>query len=128
MSYLYNEMILEHSSKPRFYEKLDVEPTVGFSPLCGDDYLLYKKDSLITFQGHGCAISKASFSIMATMINGHTDEFNKDLCEKAISSIMTGFTNDSKLRVFSDVHKYPARVKCATLAWRTLQESLNGKG
>lgn len=79
----------------------------------------------VGFKGKGCAISKASFSIMTTLIKGKTVCEALDLKDRAIKFISGEKVDVPKqLIVFSEVHKYPARVKCATLAWRTLENAL----
>jgi nitrogen fixation NifU-like protein len=136
---LYQEVILEHSKAPRNFR---VSPAAtgkaeGFNPLCGDRFTVYLTmdgDSIrdITFQGSGCAISKASASMMTQTVKGKSaaevqklfDSFHK-LCTGQAHS--NGDTELGKLTVFSGVSEYPARVKCATLAWHTLQAALEGR-
>lgn len=121
---LYDEMILDHSKNPRNFKKLDnsTHESHGHNALCGDNYFL----SAIAFQGEGCAISKSSFSIMTTLVKGKTIEEAKELSEKAVRFIMGEAVEVPKeLMCFAEVHKYPARVKCATLAWRTLEKALS---
>ena len=136
---LYQEVILEHSKAPRNFR---VSPAAtskaeGFNPLCGDRFTVYLTmdgDSIrdITFQGSGCAISKASASMMTQTVKGKSaaevqklfDSFHKLCIGQAHSN---GDTELGKLTVFSGVSEYPARVKCATLAWHTLQAALEGR-
>jgi nitrogen fixation NifU-like protein len=140
MSYLrdlYQEVILEHSKAPRNFR---ASPTAtrtaeGFNPLCGDRFTVYitmDGDSIrdISFQGSGCAISKASASMMTQTVKGKsTAEAEKifDSFHKLCTGQANGDADLGKLTVFSGVSEYPARVKCATLAWHTLQAALEGK-
>ena len=136
---LYQEVILEHSKAPRNYRELkDADHKAeGFNPLCGDHFTVYlhmEGDSIrdITFQGSGCAISKASASMMTQSLKGKTRAEAEKLFEN-FHSVVTGQAEDGshaelgKLTVFSGVSEFPARVKCATLAWHTLQAALEGK-
>lgn len=124
---IYSEMILFHSRTPRNFKVLENEEYfLGINPMCGDDYSFQKSINDIGFTGRGCAISKASFSIMTTLVKGLTISEAIDLKDRAIK-FFHGEDVDvpSDLLVFSEIHKYPARVKCATLAWRTLEDALN---
>ena len=136
---LYQEVILEHSKDPRNYR----EPAAtnhkaeGFNPLCGDHFTVYlnmEGDSIrdIGFQGSGCAISKASASIMTQALKGKSKAEAQKLFDTFHKLVTTGATNGArpelgKLAVFSGVSEFPVRVKCATLAWHTLQAALEGK-
>lgn len=137
---LYQEVILEHSKAPRNFRQLAGanRKAEGFNPLCGDHFTVYLEvegDSIrdIAFQGSGCAISKASASMMTQSLKGKTmaeaeklfDEFHKLVTGAAKNN--GGAKDMGKLAVFSGVCDYPARVKCATLAWHTLQAALEGK-
>ncbi len=136
---LYQEVILEHSKQPRNYRELgDADHKAeGYNPLCGDHFTVYlkmdgEKIQDVTFQGSGCAISKASASMMTQSVKGKTlaeaekifDQFHK---------LVTGAERNGnqeqmgKLAVFSGVSEFPVRVKCATLAWHTLHAALEGK-
>jgi len=136
---LYQEVILEHSKAPRNYRELkDAEHRAeGFNPLCGDRFTVYLKtegDLIrdISFQGSGCAISKASASMMTQSLKGKTKKEAKELFEQ-FHKLVTGQAANGnhselgKLAVFSGVSEFPVRVKCATLAWHTLQAALEGK-
>jgi nitrogen fixation protein NifU and related proteins len=137
---LYQEVILEHSKAPRNYRELkDADHKAeGFNPLCGDHFTVYlhiEGDSIrdITFQGSGCAISKASASMMTQSLKGKTKKEAEELFQK-FHKVVTGqaasngnSTELGKLAVFSGVSEFPVRVKCATLAWHTLQAALEGK-
>jgi nitrogen fixation NifU-like protein len=135
---LYQQVILEHNRKPRNYVELD-HPThsaEGYNPLCGDHlkvYLVVNGESVIqevSFVGDGCAISKASASMMTAALKGKTvneakalfEEFQK-LVKKEIDPEKT-LHHLGKLTVFSGIWKYPARVKCAILAWHTMKGAL----
>lgn len=135
---LYQDVILEHSKVPRNYRALpDADRHAeGFNPLCGDRFTVYLKldgDTIrdVAFQGSGCAISKASASMMTQTIKGKTkaeavqlfERFHKLVTGRAASN---GEQDLGKLSVFSGVSEYPVRVKCATLAWHTLRAALEG--
>ena len=140
---LYQDVILEHSKSPRNYRVLaDANHHAeGFNPLCGDRYTLYLHmdgDVIreVSFQGAGCAISKASASMMTQMLKGKTVAEAEKLFEK-FHSMVTGHTpahgthadqgaDLGKLSVFAGVAEYPVRVKCATLAWHTLRAAMHG--
>ncbi len=135
---LYQEVILEHSKVPRTYREMAGadHKAEGFNPLCGDRFTVYMHldgDIIrdISFQGSGCAISKASASMMTQMLKGKTREEAETLFGK-FHDLVTGHGRPSeeeigKLAVFSGVSEFPARVKCATLAWHTLQAALEGQ-
>jgi nitrogen fixation NifU-like protein len=135
---LYQDVILEHSKTPRNFRELQNanHKAEGFNPLCGDHFTIYldlEGDKIhdVTFQGSGCAISKASASMMTQSVKGKSKEEAAKLFEQ-FHSLVTGHANgdsDSlgKLAVFAGVSEFPVRVKCATLAWHTLQAALEGK-
>ncbi|MGC2110934.1 MAG: SUF system NifU family Fe-S cluster assembly protein [Candidatus Korobacteraceae bacterium] len=135
---LYQDVILEHSKAPRNYRELPAanHKAEGFNPLCGDHFTVYldlEGDSIrdVTFQGSGCAISKASASMMTQAVKGKSREDATKLFEH-FHRLVTGHANGNqtelgKLAVFSGVSEFPVRVKCATLAWHTLQAALEGK-
>jgi nitrogen fixation NifU-like protein len=137
---LYQEVILEHSKTPRNYRQLTSanHKAEGFNPLCGDHFTVYldvEGDSIrdIAFQGSGCAISKASASMMTQSLKGKTTADAEKLFAD-FHKLVTGEAKKNgdaremgKLAVFSGVSEYPARVKCATLAWHTLHAALEGK-
>ena len=135
---LYQDVILEHSKAPRNYRQLATanHKAEGYNPLCGDHFTLYldvEGDSIhdISFQGSGCAISKASASMMTQSVKGKTREEAGKLFEqfhKLVTGQASGNQADlGKLAVFSGVSQFPVRVKCATLAWHTLQAAMEGK-
>lgn len=143
---LYQEVILEHSKAPRNFRELQGanHKAEGYNPLCGDHFTVYLeleagesqdggKIRDIAFQGSGCAISKASASMMTQSIKGKTRAEAEKLFDR-FHNLVTGKAgeNDSqtdlgKLSVFSGVSEFPVRVKCATLAWHTLRAALEGK-
>ena len=137
---LYQEVIMDHNRNPRNMGVLDHASHTGegFNPLCGDQidlYLYVNDDSVIEkicFEGKGCAISTASASIMTEVLAGRTVDEAKEYFQVFCESV-TGKHKDGnealdlgKLEVLSGVKAFPARVKCATLAWHTLLASLDG--
>jgi nitrogen fixation NifU-like protein len=135
---LYQETILDHSKHPRNCHAMDDanRNAEGYNPLCGDKLKLYVKmeGDIVkdaSFQGSGCAISTASASLMTESLKGKTRDEALRLLEKFHDLLTTDtpVTKDlGKLVVFCGVRDYPARVKCATLAWHTLKSALNGSG
>lgn len=131
---LYEEMILDHNRNPRNFQKKPEgcnHHAHGFNPLCGDELTinLTVKDGVVIdagFEGAGCAISTASASMMTEAIKGKPlEEVNKLF--NGVHGVLTGSgenTDVGKLQVLSGVREYPARVKCATLAWHTMQAAL----
>ncbi len=136
---LYQEVIFDHNRNPRNFRVMENanRKVEGFNPLCGDHLTLYLnvEDGVIkdaSFQGSGCAISTASVSLMTEIVKGLTEQEAEQLFEKFRQ--MT--TSDSeeinlqalgKLAVLAGVREYPARVKCATLAWHTLDAALKNE-
>jgi nitrogen fixation protein NifU and related proteins len=135
---LYQEVILEHSKAPRNYKALTSADhrAEGYNPLCGDRFTVYlemdgDKIREIGFQGAGCAISKASASMMTQSVKGKTKAEAEKIFEQ-FHELVTGHAHGDaaelgKLAVFSGVSEFPVRVKCATLAWHTLEAALAGK-
>lgn len=135
---LYQEVILDHSKKPRNFRILDGQPKAeGFNALCGDRFTVYVEmdgDRIkdVAFQGSGCAVSKASASMMTASLKGKTREEAKAILGK-FHDLVTGKEDPEhpmdlgKLKVFAGVCEFPARVKCATLAWHTLGAALEGQ-
>ena len=134
---LYQEVILDHNRSPRNFGSLEDADgrAAGHNPLCGDRLAIAVKivDGVVTdlrFDGSGCAISKASASLMTEAIKGKTvDEFHR-LFERfhALVTDQSASADDAtlgKLAVFAGVRDYPARVKCAILAWHTLRSAFN---
>jgi nitrogen fixation protein NifU and related proteins len=135
---LYQELILEHSKAPRNYRRLAEanRKAEGYNPLCGDHFTVYVQtsgDSIqdVSFQGSGCAISKASASMMTQSLKGKTRQQAKELFEHFHQTVTGAKKGDSadigKLSAFAGVAEFPTRVKCATLAWHTLEAALEGK-
>ena len=137
---LYQEIVLEHSSRPHNFRKAEGanRAVEGFNPLCGDRVTLYLqiegdviKD--VSFQGSGCAISRASTSMMTEAVKGKSASEVQRLFEMFHSQITGGGqpSADSEelgdLEAFSGLRNYPARVKCGTLAWHALRAALEGK-
>jgi nitrogen fixation protein NifU and related proteins len=133
---LYQDVILEHSKAPRNYRELPSadHKAEGYNPLCGDHFTVYVNldgESIrdVTFQGAGCAISKASASMMTQSLKGKSKEEAVKLFEQFHQLVTGNGSQDDlgKLAVFSGVSEFPVRVKCATLAWHTMQAALEGK-
>ena len=138
---LYQEVILDHNRSPRNFGTVvgATHSGIGHNPLCGDQLMLYVKVEQgvireIGFQGKGCAISKASASLMTEAVKGRTTEEAEALFAR-FHDLLTGppdvradAKSFGKLAVFSGVREFPVRVKCATLAWHTLRSALAGGG
>jgi nitrogen fixation NifU-like protein len=131
---LYQQLIIDHNQNPRNFRKLEnaSHTADGHNPLCGDEITvsLIEKNGIITditFMGSGCAISKASASIMTSILKGMQVDDAKIWFDNFHTLATTGESPKEmgKLSVLAGVHKYPARVKCATLAWHTFQGALN---
>ena len=135
---LYQEVILEHSKAPRNYRKLTVasHKAEGYNPLCGDHFMVHlnlEGNSIreIGFEGSGCAISKASVSMMTQAVKGKS-RADAERIFATFHKLVTGQENGDraelgKLAVFSGVSEFPVRVKCTTLAWHALQAALEEK-
>ena len=131
---LYQEVILDHSRCPRNFQPLACANRVaeGHNPLCGDRVTVFLKlenDVIqdISFQGSGCAISKAAASIMTSNLKGKTKAQARLMFEDYRRLVTTGVTNqgsEGKLAAFAGVHKFPARVKCAILPWHAVVAAL----
>lgn len=131
---LYQSVILDHNRAPRNYRKPATanRHAEGFNPLCGDrlDLWLSVDDegriADVGFQGEGCAISRASASLMTAAVKGRTAAEALDLFERFHALVTRGDTGPAlgKLAVFRGVMAYPMRVKCASLAWHALKEAL----
>lgn len=135
---LYQEVILEHSKAPRNYRELaSSQRAEGFNPLCGDHFTVFLRlendvVSDVSFQGSGCAISKASASMMTQAVKGKSKAEAEKLFDTFHKLVTQGDANGDraglgKLAVFSGISEFPVRVKCATLAWHTLKAALEGK-
>jgi nitrogen fixation protein NifU and related proteins len=136
---LYQQVILDHNKNPRNYHDMaDATSHVeGYNPLCGDHYTIYLKvdgETIqeVSFTGSGCAISKASASVMSSTVKGKSKGEAEALFE-TFHRLVTGDASGlsaadlGRLAAFSGVSEFPARVKCATLAWHTLRSALEGK-
>jgi len=137
---LYQEIILDHNRNPRNFKKMeDASCSVdGYNPLCGDHYTIFLKldngiIKEISFQGSGCAISKASASVMSTVLKGKTRAEAELLFEKFHHLVRGENKNENsaeelgKLAAFAGVSEFPARVKCAILPWHTMKNALEEK-
>lgn len=133
---LYQEVILDHSKSPRNYTKLEGanRTAQGHNPLCGDHVTMYlhvdgNTVQDISWQGSGCAISRASASILTTAVKGKSVAEVKALFAQVHDMVTTGKSNGDlgKLAVFAGVHKFPARVKCAILPWHAAVAAVEGK-
>jgi nitrogen fixation NifU-like protein len=135
---LYQQVILEHNKRPRNFIKLDpcTHEAEGYNPLCGDHLKVYLRVNAqgvideISFTGDGCAISKASGSMMTAALKGKTVDEAKVLFEefrKLVTKESDAGEHLGKLMVFSGIWKYPSRVKCAILAWHTMKGALDRK-
>jgi nitrogen fixation NifU-like protein len=140
LSELYQQVILDHNKKPRNFKVIEAadRQQEGYNPLCGDQLVLYLKlngDVIedVGFQGSGCAISKASASMMTTAIKGKTkaeadtlfNEFHHMV--KGELDPETEENHLGRLKILSGVREFPARVKCASLSWHTLHAALNNQ-
>ena len=139
LSELYQEVILDHNNSPRNFREIDGATQIaeGYNALCGDRVVVYLQldnDVIgdISFQGSGCAISKASVSMMTVSLKGKTRTEAEELFQR-FHSMVIGAANRAidpqalgKLAVFSGVREFPARVKCANLAWHALHAALDG--
>jgi nitrogen fixation NifU-like protein len=141
LSELYQQVILDHNKRPRNFCKLEEanRTAEGYNPLCGDQltvYLQLEDETVrdISFEGSGCAISKAAASMMTQSIKGKTrqeaeklfDEFHRMVTGQLDEE--TAPNNLGRLTIFSGVRDFPARVKCASLSWHTMHAALNNAG
>lgn len=136
---IYQEVILEHAKSPRNFRALEgaEHQAEGFNPLCGDHcsvYIAMNGDVIqdISFQGSGCAISRASASMMTQALKGKTAAEAEEVFRNFHRMVRGENGRESpatlgKLDAFAGVSGFPARVKCATLAWHTLQAALHGE-
>jgi nitrogen fixation NifU-like protein len=139
---LYQTTILDHSRQPKNFHKLEdaTHQAEGYNPLCGDKVRVYLKvagDKVtdISFEGVGCAISTASASLMTEALKGKSVAHARALFEKLHATVTGRDDEDTnghdsvdigKLAVLEGVRQYPLRVKCATLAWHTLRNAIDG--
>ena len=140
LSELYQQVILDHNKKPRNFRKMEdaTQHADGFNPLCGDQLTVYLRlaDDLIeevSFEGSGCAISKASASMMTQSVKGKTRDEAEKLFEEFHRMVIGELDEEStpndlgRLKIFSGVREFPARDKCASLPWHTLHAALAGE-
>jgi nitrogen fixation protein NifU and related proteins len=136
LSDLYQEVILDHNRRPRNFHRLDEAShhAEGYNPLCGDRVTVFVKvddDRIadVAFQGSGCAISKASASLMTDRLKGCTVREARDLFERFHTMVTTPPDREvedlGKLSALAGVREFPVRVKCASLAWHTLKAALD---
>jgi len=134
---LYQQVILDHNKAPRNYRKMEdaTRRVEGYNPLCGDHFTVYVKvdgDRIVdvSFEGAGCAISKASASVMSAMVKSRTVAEAEELFgefHRLVKGELHGeeeIERLGKLAAFAGVSEFPARVKCASLAWHTLHAAL----
>jgi nitrogen fixation NifU-like protein len=136
---LYQDVILDHSRRPRNFRVIEAadRQADGYNPLCGDKVTIYlrldgDRISDVSFRGSGCAISTSSASILTEIVKGKT-RAEADALFGRFHDLVTGKASPEgsdlgKLEVFGGVSEFPARVKCATLAWHTLKSALEGGG
>ena len=138
LSELYQQVILDHNKKPRNFHKIESanHTAEGFNPLCGDQLTVYAqfedgtlKD--VSFEGSGCAISKAAASMMTVAVKGKSKQDAETLFDE-FHRMVTGELDEEnepnqlgRLTIFAGVREFPVRVKCASLAWHTLKAALN---
>ena len=140
LSELYQQVILDHNKKPRNFRKLETanHSAEGFNPLCGDQLTVYldlEDDAVreITFEGSGCAISKAAASMMTQALKGKSKQQAEQLFSE-FHGMVTGEFDEGveanslgNLKIFSGVREFPVRVKCASLPWHTMHAALNNQ-
>lgn len=136
---LYQEIILDHSKRPRHERELDpcTGRAEGYNPLCGDKVTVFVREeegriAEASFLGEGCAISRASASIMTTLLAGLTAE-QAHAKAREIYEMLTkaeeprlDLAENGEIAALAGVRKFPARIKCATLAWHALEDALHG--
>jgi nitrogen fixation NifU-like protein len=139
LSDLYQDVVLDHGRRPRNFGPLEgaTHRAEGLNPLCGDHFTVYAKVDggvlrEVRFEGSGCAISKASASVMTGAVKGKTAAEIDALFERFHRLVTEGpkageEADLGKLAVFGGVHEFPARVKCASLAWHALRSALGGR-
>ena len=141
LSELYQQVILDHNKKPRNFHKLETanRSAEGYNPLCGDQLKVYMQleDEIvkdISFEGSGCAISKAAASMMTQSVKGKTRAEAETLFDEFHRMVTDQLDEESepnqlgKLKIFAGVREYPVRVKCATLSWHTFVAALKDQG
>ncbi|MCA1817984.1 MAG: SUF system NifU family Fe-S cluster assembly protein, partial [Acidobacteria bacterium] len=137
LSELYQQVILDHNKKPRNFRRLEdaTQHAEGFNPLCGDQLTVYLRlengvVAEVSFEGSGCAISKAAASMMTQAVKGKTRDEAEKLFDE-FHRMVTGELDEEqtpndlgRLKIFAGVREFPARVKCASLPWHTLHAAL----
>ena len=140
LSELYQQVILDHNKKPRNFRKLESanHSAEGYNPLCGDHltvYLNLENDAVkeVSFEGSGCAISKAAASMMTQAVKGKRKQ-DAEALFAAFHRMVTADDYEDKaeeelgnLKIFEGVREFPVRVKCATLPWHTMHAALNNR-
>ncbi len=140
LSELYQQVILDHNKKPRNFRKMETANRIaeGHNPLCGDQLIVYLQleDNIVkdvSFEGSGCAISKAAASMMTQSVKGKTTDEAQVLFDE-FHRMVTGELDEEmtpnalgRLTIFSGVRDFPARVKCASLSWHTMNAALKGE-
>lgn len=140
LSDLYQEVILDHNKNPRNYRKIEdaTQTADGHNPLCGDALKVYleiedERVKDVSFLGSGCAISKASASMMTQIVKGKTKQEAEILFDEFHRMVLGELDEEreenslGKLKIFAGVREFPARVKCASLSWHTVHAALNGE-
>ena len=135
---LYQEVILDHNKNPRNFREIETATKTadGNNPLCGDALRVYvemedERVKDVAFKGSGCAISKASASMMTQVVKGKSKEEAEILFDEFHRMVLGELDEDAeenhlgKLKIFAGVREFPARVKCASLSWHTLHAALN---
>lgn len=136
-SELYQEIILDHNRAPRNYYAMEAadQRIEGYNPLCGDQLTIWVRmdgDRIgeVSFQGSGCAISKASASLMTQAVKGKTraeaEALIRGFHQMLTTSAGSGEALPNRLAAFAGVREFPVRVKCATLSWHALRAALSG--
>ena len=140
LSDLYQEVILEHNKNPRNFREIEGADKMadGNNPLCGDALRVYVKMdgdtvSEVAFKGSGCAISKASASMMTQVVKGKSKDEAETLFDEFHRMVLGELDEEAeenhlgKLKIFAGVREFPTRVKCASLSWHTLNAALHGE-
>lgn len=137
---LYQEVILDHNKNPRNFREIPAADRTadGNNPLCGDALRVYveledERVKDVAFKGSGCAISKASASMMTQVVKGKTRDEAEILFDEFHRMVLGELDEETeenhlgKLKIFAGVREFPARVKCASLSWHTLHAALTGE-
>ncbi|HJS46503.1 MAG TPA: SUF system NifU family Fe-S cluster assembly protein [Gemmatimonadales bacterium] len=141
-SELYQELILDHNRSPRNFRAMPGadRKVEGYNPLCGDRLTIWLKldggtVADLSFEGQGCAVSRAAASLMTAAVKGRSRAEAEELADRFTAMVTGRLPADAaerqplgKLAVFEGVAKFPLRVKCATLAWHALRAGLRGEG